>query len=310
MIRSSKASIDTIACRTRSRVAVRAWPGPSIAELLPRYRRGTATRRRSKKSRPPSRTRPGRARNAAVFGSGREAGGADAPQASRRRGPRTPLAVTPPEAPARRVAAAEGGLRTASHKGRSRAKPGLARAGSSMSLAALPRGGGSPPSGARTARPAAQRSSCRTEVGARRLRVSGTARKGPRLRPFAASSARHVACTRPHAARRAVQAPARPARRLSACHGACMWARCRAPGTPRATREHHDDEEDEDDDEGGTDESGSERKKAARACRRRRGPRRHRRRGDRKGSAISGTPRSGPQAVKDARSARLVEPVP
>ncbi len=27
------------------------------------------------------------------------------------------------------------------------------------------------------------------------------------------------------------------------------------------------------------------------------------------GSAISGTPRSGPQAVKDARSARLVEPV-
>ncbi len=43
--------------------------------------------------------------------------------------------------------------------------------------------------------------------------------------------------------------------------------------------------------------------------RRRRGPRRHRRRGDRKGSAISETPRSGPQAVKDARSARLVEPL-
>ena len=43
--------------------------------------------------------------------------------------------------------------------------------------------------------------------------------------------------------------------------------------------------------------------------RRRQIPRRHRRRGDRKGSAISETPRSGPQAVQDARSARLEEPL-
>ena len=42
----------------------------------------------------------------------------------------------------------------------------------------------------------------------------------------------------------------------------------------------------------------------------RRRPAATRRRGDRMGSAISGTPRSGPQAVKDARSARLVEPIP
>jgi len=34
-----------------------------------------------------------------------------------------------------------------------------------------------------------------------------------------------------------------------------VWARCRAPGTPRATREG-DDEEREDDDERETDESG------------------------------------------------------
>ena len=43
--------------------------------------------------------------------------------------------------------------------------------------------------------------------------------------------------------------------------------------------------------------------------RRRRGPRRHRRRGDRKGSAISETPRSGPEGVKDARSARPAGPL-
>jgi len=44
---------------------------------------------------------------------------------SRRRGP-PPLAVTPREAPARRVPAAEGGLRATAHRGRSQAKPGLA----------------------------------------------------------------------------------------------------------------------------------------------------------------------------------------
>jgi hypothetical protein len=42
----------------------------------------------------------------------------------------------------------------------------------------------------------------------------------------------------------------------------------------------------------------------------RRRPAATRRRGDRMGSAISGTPRSGPQPVKDARSARLAEPIP
>lgn len=81
-------------------------------------------------------------------------------------------------------------------------------------------------------------------------------RRGPQgadvLRPFAAPKARHAACTKTHASRRAVPAPARPARRLSACHGACAWARRRAPGTPRATREV----DDEDADEKETDESG------------------------------------------------------
>ena len=44
---------------------------------------------------------------------------------SRRRGP-PPLAVTPRESPARRVPAAEGGLRATPHRGRSQAKPSLA----------------------------------------------------------------------------------------------------------------------------------------------------------------------------------------
>ena len=67
------------------------------------------------------RRRRGRARKGAAFGSGRRGGRAAALHGSRRRGP-PPLAVTPRESPARRVPAAEGGLRATPHRGRSQAK--------------------------------------------------------------------------------------------------------------------------------------------------------------------------------------------
>jgi hypothetical protein len=60
-------------------------------------------------------------RKGAAFGSGRRGGRAAASHGSRRRGP-PPLAVTHREAPARRVPAAEGGLRATPHRGRSQAK--------------------------------------------------------------------------------------------------------------------------------------------------------------------------------------------
>jgi len=55
----------------------------------------------------------------------------------------------------------------------------LGHAGSLMSLAATPRGGGSPASGAGKAGPAAEQVAAVTEGGARRLRACGAARKGP-----------------------------------------------------------------------------------------------------------------------------------
>jgi len=95
-------------------------------------------------------------------------------------GPRTPLAVTPPEAPARRVTAADGGLRAASHTGRSRAKPGFSPRGPIDVPRGVSReGAASRPPGPRSG-PAAQRSSSRTEGGVSRLRACGAARKGPR----------------------------------------------------------------------------------------------------------------------------------
>ncbi len=83
--------------------------------------RTTRSRRARGAGARPGRRRRGRARNGAAFGSGRRGGRADAPHGSRRRGP-PPLAVTPRESPARRVPAAEGGLRATPHRGRSQAK--------------------------------------------------------------------------------------------------------------------------------------------------------------------------------------------
>ena len=182
-----------------------------------------------------------------------------------------------------------------------------------MSLAARAARGRLPALRGRAAALRPSRAAADTEDGARRLRACGAARKGPTSsgpprRPMPVTSR----ATRTHATRRAVSAPAVPARRLSACHAACVRARRRAPArlaprarTTTATR---------------TKTRMTTRARPTRAAAKGRKqlgravlvelPRRHRRRGDRKGSAISGTPRSGPQAVKDARSARLVEPIP
>ena len=179
---------------------------------------------------------PGRARIPAAFGSGRKAGGAAALHASRRQGPRTPLAVTPREAPARRVTAAEGGLRAAPHTGRSRAKPGLARAVPFLSLAARAARGRLP---ALRGRAAALRLNVVRAAPKAAYRGSGPAARPSRgrvLRPSAAANARHVACTETHAPRRAVSAPAGPARQLKACHGVCEGRAPRARHTSRHAR--------------------------------------------------------------------------
>ncbi len=102
------------------------------------------------------RARRGRARKGAAFGSGRRGVGAAALHGSRRRGP-PPLAVTPRESPARRVPAAEGGLRATPHRGRSQAKRAWPDAVQLCPSRRQARGGASPPSGAGEAGPAAQR---------------------------------------------------------------------------------------------------------------------------------------------------------
>ncbi len=86
---------------------------------------------------------------------------------------------------------------------------------------------------------------------------------------------------------------------------------CSSPQPPARADDDDEDDIDADDDH--------ERRRPTREAakggkqleprRRRRDPAATRRRGDRMSSAISGTPRSGPQAVQEARSARLEEPV-
>ncbi len=172
-----------------------------------------------------------------------------------------------------------------------------------MSLAAKRRGGGSPPSRGRRAAlrhnevRAAPKTAYRGSGPAARP-ARGRRPPGPPRRPMPVTSRARGRTRRAGPFRRRQ-------RRRGGCRrvtGRACGRAHRAPGTPRATRVDDDEEEDdEDDDEDGTDESGSERKKQLKLralSSSSRGA--HRRRGDRKGSAISGTPRSGPQAVKDA----------
>ena len=237
-------------------------------------------------------------------------------------GPRAPLAVTRRESPARHVTAAEGGLRAAPHTGRSRAKPGLARRVPALFPRRLaPRGR---PSGLQGRTAAPRHNGVRAAPGAAQGGSGPAARpsRGRVLWPCAAAIAWHparrfevvhlaafvavvvfavVAAREPVA--RLVQAAAKPPRRLMACHGACCrGALSRTPhasrhaGPCRGRRREGDRR--------------GKRLKKERQLELRRRPAATRRRGDRMGSAISETSRSGPQAVKDARSARLVEPVP
>jgi hypothetical protein len=200
-----------------------------------------------------------------------------------------------------------------------------------MSLAAQRRGGGPPASGARTARPAVEQVATVTARGCRERTAYGSSASASR--PREQLKARHAGCEAGHAKPLRVHcsglgAPAQPPRRASlqrrplAARRSRPWqcgrsaalrssragrrpalghlrARSLPPGrTPtRTTRTRP------------TRAAAKGRKQLERAVLVE-PPRRHRRRGDRKGSAISETTRSGPQAVKDARSARLVEPVP
>lgn len=227
-------------------------------------------------------------------------------------GPRTPLAVTRRESPARHVTAAEGGLRAAPHTGRSRAKPGLARRVPAL-VPRRSRAEGAPlrPSGPLRG-PAAQqalvpRRGRRKAAPGLRHGPQGAASSGPARRPspgtrlaasrwstFRCSSPSSRSWPSPLASRSPGWSRRRRSRRGSSWRvtwraTAARLAPRRSPTritTRRPTREAA--------------------KEGKQLLRRR--PAATRRRGDRMGSAISGTPRSGPQGVKGARSARPAGP--
>lgn len=228
------------------------------------------------------------------------------------RGPRVPLAVTHRESPARRVTAAEGGLRAAPHTGRSRAKPGLARRESAMSLAAQPRGG-APPASRAAPRPRGTtalvpRRGRRRAAPGLRHGPQGAASSGParRLSPgtrlaasrwstFRYSSPSSRSWPSPLASRSPGWSRRRRSRRGASWR--VTWRATAARLAPRRSPTRIT-----------TRRPTREAAKEGKQLELRRRPAATRRRGDRMGSAISGTPRSGPQGVKDARSARPAGP--
>ena len=264
----------------------------------------------------------------------------DAPQGSRRAGPYRPPARHAPRIPPRSRHCGRGrppcpgASRRRARAGPLRPKCTSAARHQPCPSRRQPRGGGPPASGARTARPAVEQVATDTARGCRERAAYGSSASASR--PRVQLKARHAGCEVGHAKPLRVHcsglgAPAQPPRRASLqrrrlpARRSMPWqcgrsaalrssragrrpalghlrARSLPPGrttTTTATKAKTPRRR-----------PTREAAKGRKQLELRRRPAATRRRGDRMGSAISETSRSGPQAVKDARSARLAEPIP